>query len=41
LPSNVEHYDEPQLGKIASDLTPMEKAKLYTEGIVPGRLPTE
>jgi predicted Ser/Thr protein kinase len=41
LPSKVEHYEDPALGKIAADLTPMEKARLYAEGHVPGRLGTE
>jgi predicted Ser/Thr protein kinase len=41
LPSKVEHYEDPALGKIAADLTPMEKARLYSEGVVPGRLGTE
>jgi predicted Ser/Thr protein kinase len=41
LPSKVEHYDDPTLGKIAADLTPMEKARLYAEGTVPRRLGSE
>jgi predicted Ser/Thr protein kinase len=38
LPSKVEHYDDPTLGKIAADLTPMEKARIYADGSVPQRL---
>lgn len=41
LPSKIDHYDDPALGKIAADLTPMEKARLYAEGIIPGRLSTD
>ena len=41
LPSKVDHYDDPALGKIAADLTPMEKARLYAEGLDPARLGTE
>lgn len=41
LPSAVEHYDDPALGKIAADLTPMEKARIYADGNVPGRLDTD
>lgn len=37
LPSKAEHFDEPALGKIAADLTPMEKARLYANGLVPSR----
>lgn len=41
LPSRVDHYDDATLGKLASDLTPMEKARLYAEGTIPRRLGTE
>jgi serine protein kinase len=41
LPSKVEHYEDPALGKIVADLTPMEKARLYAEGLIPPRLGTE
>jgi serine protein kinase len=41
LPSKAEHYDDPALGKIAADLTPMEKARLYAAGSIPRRLGTE
>jgi serine protein kinase len=41
LPSAVEHYDDPTLGKIAADLTPMEKARIYADGTVPGRFDTD
>jgi serine protein kinase len=37
LPSKAEHYEEPSLGKLAADLAPMEKARLYADGIVPRR----
>jgi predicted Ser/Thr protein kinase len=37
----VDRYDEGALGKIAADLTPMEKARLYAEGTIPRRLGTE
>ena len=41
LPSKVDHFDEPALGKLAADLTPMEKARLYAEGAIPRRFGTE
>jgi len=41
LPSKAERYDDAALGKIAADLTPMEKARLYAEGTIPRRLSTE
>jgi len=41
LPSQAEHYEDSSLGKIASDLSPMEKARLYSEGVIPGRLGSE
>jgi serine protein kinase len=41
LRSEVAHYDEPALGKLAAALTPMEKALLYTEGTIPRRLNNE
>lgn len=41
LPSAVEHYDDPTLGKIAADLTPMEKARIYADGAVPQRFDTD
>jgi predicted Ser/Thr protein kinase len=41
LPSKAEHYEDPALGKLAADLTPMEKARLYAEGSIPRRLGTE
>lgn len=34
-------YRSRELGKIASDLTPLEKAELYTDGAIPERLGTE
>lgn len=36
--SDPGHYEEPQLGKLAASLTPMEKARLYAGGDVPRRL---
>jgi serine protein kinase len=41
LRSDVAHYDEPALGKLAVSLTPMEKALLYSEGTIPRRLNSE
>ena len=41
LRSDVSHYDEPALGKLAVSLTPMEKALLYAEGTIPRRLNSE
>jgi serine protein kinase len=41
LPSDVAHYEDPVLGKIAAGLTPMEKAMLYAHGDVPRRLGTD
>jgi serine protein kinase len=41
LRSDVSHYDEPALGKLAVSLTPMEKALLYAEGTIPRRLNNE
>jgi predicted Ser/Thr protein kinase len=41
LPSRVEHYEDPALGKLAAELTPLEKARLYAEGLLPRRLGTE
>jgi len=33
-----ESYQDPQLGKVAEGLSPMEKADLYADGLLPGRL---
>lgn len=33
-----EHFTDRQLGQIAEDLTPMEKAELYADGITPKRM---
>jgi predicted Ser/Thr protein kinase len=41
LRSDVAHYDEPALGKLAVSLTPMEKALLYSDGTIPRRLNSE
>ena len=41
LPSQVEHFEDPTLGKLASELTPLEKARLYSEGLVPRRLSSD
>jgi predicted Ser/Thr protein kinase len=41
LRSDVAHYDEPALGKLAAGLTPMDKALLYAEGTIPRRLNSE
>lgn len=31
------HYEDPQLGRLAADLSPLEKADLYAKGTVPRR----
>jgi predicted Ser/Thr protein kinase len=36
--ANPERYSNPQLGRIAADLTPLEKAELYAQGHIPPRL---
>ena len=36
--SDPSHYEDPQLGKLAATLTPMEKALLYADGKLPRRL---
>jgi len=41
LRSDVSHYDEPALGKLAASLTPMEKALLYADGTIPRRLSSD
>jgi predicted Ser/Thr protein kinase len=41
LRSDVAHYEEPALGKLAASLTPMEKGLLYADGTVPRRLNNE
>jgi serine protein kinase len=41
LRSDVAHYDEPALGKLAVALTPMDKALLYADGTIPRRLNNE
>jgi serine protein kinase len=41
LKSEPSRYLEPALGKLAADLTPMEKAVLYTEGRVPRRFDSD
>jgi serine protein kinase len=41
LRSDVSHYDEPALGKLAASLTPMEKALLYSDGTIPRRLSSD
>jgi len=41
LRSDVSHYDEPSLGKLAAGLTPMDKALLYADGTIPRRLNSE
>jgi serine protein kinase len=41
LRSDVAHFDEPSLGKLAVSLTPMEKALLYSDGTTPRRLSNE
>ena len=33
-----EHFSDRQLGQIAEDLTPMEKAELYADGVTPKRM---
>lgn len=32
-----ERYDDPEVGRLAADLSPLEKADLYAEGVVPRR----
>lgn len=41
LRSDVAHYDDPALGKLAAGLTPMDKALLYADGTIPRRLNSE
>lgn len=41
LPSNATHYDDPTLGNLAADLTPMEKARLFGNGTIPQRFTSE
>jgi len=36
--SSAEHYEEAELGKLAADLSAMEKAMLYASAVVPARL---
>jgi serine protein kinase len=36
-----ERYDDTTLGKIAADLSPLEKAELYARGAIPDRLSSE
>jgi predicted Ser/Thr protein kinase len=36
-----EHYESSTLGRIAADLTPLEKADLYAHGTIPRRLSSE
>jgi len=38
LRSDVAHYDDPALGRLAVGLTPMDKAMLYADGTIPRRL---
>jgi predicted Ser/Thr protein kinase len=39
--SRSEHFEDGALGKVAADLSPMEKARLYAEGRVPRRLESD
>jgi predicted Ser/Thr protein kinase len=39
--SDVAHYEEPSLGKLAVGLTPIDKALMYAEGTIPRRLSAE
>jgi predicted Ser/Thr protein kinase len=41
LPSDAERYEDDALGKIAADMTPMEKARAYASGTVPRRLDSD
>lgn len=41
LKPDVEHYEDPALGRLAEDLAPMEKARLYAEGEIPERLASD
>ena len=36
-----DEYENAKLGKLADDLTPLEKAELYSEGVIPERLSPE
>lgn len=36
-----ERYDDPELGRLAASLTPLEKADLYADGVVPRRFDRE
>ncbi len=38
---HADRYSEPQLGRVAADLTPLEKADLYSNGSIPERLSPE
>ena len=40
-PCEADHYDDDALGRIAANLTAMEKARLYADGEVPRRLDAE
>lgn len=39
--SRAEHFEDGALGKVAADLSPMEKARLYAEGRIPRRLESD
>lgn len=39
--SDPAHYEDAKLGKVATSLTPMEKARLYADGEIPRRLSAE
>ncbi|MDD9969216.1 MAG: serine protein kinase PrkA [Myxococcales bacterium] len=41
LRSDPAHYEDPQLGKLVADLTPMEKAHLFADGAIPRRLSSD
>jgi len=41
LRSKAENYEDRELGKIAAELTPLEKVMLYAEGRIPSRLPSD
>lgn len=36
--AKVENYEDPSLGRVAADLSPLEKAELYASGVIPSRL---
>lgn len=39
--ARADEYESQQLGRVAADLTPLEKARLYADGVIPSRLSPE